>query len=151
MRADPASLRMATLSALMRVSVLMADDIEAGLAKRGLTRARATALWEIARSPPLTQRDLAERLQVTPRNVTGLVDGLERTGFVRRTSHPSDRRAITLALTRKGRAAAARMQAEAAAFAAQIFDGLPDAAVSAFGATLERVRARLSEADDPRA
>lgn len=142
------SLHLAALTDLMRVSVQMADEIEAGLAKRRLTRARAKALWEIAWNPPLTQRGLADRLQVTPRNVTGLVDALERTGLVQRTSHPLDRRAIVVTLTTKGKATAARLQQEAAAFAVQLFGGLPDSAVSEFRTTLETVRSRLSRQDN---
>jgi len=43
--------------------------------------------------------DLASALGVTPRNVTTLVDGLEREGFVRRQPHPTDRRATVIELT----------------------------------------------------
>ncbi len=41
----------------------------------------------------MTQRALADALQVTPRNVTGLVDALADSGFVERAPHPTDRRA----------------------------------------------------------
>jgi DNA-binding MarR family transcriptional regulator len=43
--------------------------------------------------------DLADALGVTPRNITALVDGLEEEGIVRRTPHPTDRRATLIELT----------------------------------------------------
>ncbi len=51
---------------------------------------------------------LAQQLGVTPSTMTGLVDRLELQGFVRRESHPSDRRATVLQLSRKGEKAFAR-------------------------------------------
>ena len=98
------------LSKLMLTSMMIADDIDRGLAERGLTRARATALWEILHREPVTQRELADALKVTPRNVTALVDAMEKTGFVKRTDHPTDRRATIVALTPKGRKAGSRMK-----------------------------------------
>lgn len=140
---DPKLLDLA-LSRLMLVSVLMADDMDRGLAKRELTRARATALWEIAEGEAVTQRVLAERLRVTPRNVTTLVDALEGTGFVQRTAHPTDRRAAVLALTQKGRAAAVRMEAEKADMAQVLLGAVPEAKLRAFLDVLDILGERLA-------
>jgi DNA-binding MarR family transcriptional regulator len=131
------------LSRLMLASVMMADDIERGLAERGLTRARATALWEILHREPVTQRELADALKVTPRNVTTLVDAMEKTGFVKRTDHPSDRRATIVALTSKGRKAVSRMKVEKQAFAEALFGGLDASELQHFVSTLDRVIGRL--------
>jgi DNA-binding MarR family transcriptional regulator len=46
---------------------------------------------------------LGEQLDVTPRNVTVLVDGLEAEGLARRRPHPDDRRATIVELTPAGR------------------------------------------------
>jgi DNA-binding MarR family transcriptional regulator len=46
--------------------------------------------------------DLGDRLGVTRPNVTKLVDGLERNGFVERMPHPSDRRMVQAHLTGAG-------------------------------------------------
>jgi DNA-binding MarR family transcriptional regulator len=42
--------------------------------------------------------DLAKALDVTPRSITALVDGLESEGLVRRVAHPTDRRATIVEL-----------------------------------------------------
>jgi DNA-binding MarR family transcriptional regulator len=57
-------------------------------------------------SEQTTLGDVARRLMVTPAVVTGLIDGLERRGYVRRINSTDDRRRVLLALTDEGRAAA---------------------------------------------
>ncbi|MFJ6851051.1 MarR family winged helix-turn-helix transcriptional regulator [Streptomyces sp. NPDC091271] len=48
--------------------------------------------------------DLAERLDVVPRAVTTLVDGLEASGRVRRAPDPANRRVVRIEITEEGRA-----------------------------------------------
>jgi DNA-binding MarR family transcriptional regulator len=57
-------------------------------------------------SEQTTLGDVAKRLMVTPAVVTGLIDRLERRGYVRRINSTDDRRRVLLALTDEGRAAA---------------------------------------------
>ncbi len=51
---------------------------------------------------------IAGFLQVTPRNVTGLVDNLEAAGLVERVPDPADRRATIVRATPTGESAAVR-------------------------------------------
>ena len=51
----------------------------------------------------LAPSELAERLNVTRGTITGLLDGLERTGLVVRQANAEDRRMLTVCLTQKGR------------------------------------------------
>ncbi|MCA9859487.1 MAG: MarR family transcriptional regulator [Thermomicrobiales bacterium] len=57
-------------------------------------------------SEKTTLGDVARKLMVTPAVVTGLIDRLERRGYVRRINSTDDRRRVLLALTDDGRAAA---------------------------------------------
>ncbi|WP_411102602.1 MarR family winged helix-turn-helix transcriptional regulator [Streptomyces sp. cmx-4-9] len=54
--------------------------------------------------------DLAARLEVVPRAVTTLVDGLEAAGCVRRVPDPANRRVIRIELTETGRATLRRLR-----------------------------------------
>ncbi len=82
------------------------------LEKHGLSEGRMSALWMLNRSGPSTQGDLASALDVSPRNVTGLVDHLERDGFVVRSPDPDDRRAVRVQLSPLGEAKLAGIQKE---------------------------------------
>ena len=64
-----------------------------------LSYSRMRLFCELHDVGPQRMADLASALDVTPRNVTTLVDGLERDGFVRRRPHPTDRRATVIELT----------------------------------------------------
>lgn len=57
-----------------------------------------------------TLGDVARRLMVTPAVVTGLIDRLEKRGYVRRVGSSGDRRRVNLALTPEGREAARRAE-----------------------------------------
>ena len=70
--------------------------------------ARMRLLCELHRDGPQRMADLALALDVTPRNVTTLVDGLERDGVVQRRPHPTDRRATVIELTESAHGAVER-------------------------------------------
>jgi DNA-binding MarR family transcriptional regulator len=52
---------------------------------------------------PLSPHKIAERLIISRASVTGLLDSLERRGYVQRTPHGSDRRMLLIELTEMGR------------------------------------------------
>lgn len=51
----------------------------------------------------LSQQELSQRLIVTKSNVVGLVDRLERAGYLKREAHSTDRRFNRIVLTAEGR------------------------------------------------
>lgn len=114
------------LDRLLAVAQLFTEDSERELGKLGLTTARTHVLWVLHHGGPSTQRALADVLAVTPRNVTGLVDGLEATGYVRRAPHPDDRRAVLVTLTERGTVVMEKMAADHAALADSLMAGLDD-------------------------
>jgi DNA-binding MarR family transcriptional regulator len=50
----------------------------------------------------ITPSDLSETLGITTASVTALIDRLARVGYVRRQSHPRDRRSVLVTLTEAG-------------------------------------------------
>src|SRR5260370_34735405 len=71
----------------------------AAVAELDLAPVQAKALHELNVEPPISMRELAERLKSDPSNVTGLIDRLEARGQVERRPGPEDRRVQGLALT----------------------------------------------------
>ncbi|MEM9781352.1 MAG: MarR family transcriptional regulator [Pseudomonadota bacterium] len=73
-----------------------------GLAKVNMSPARFQILQALRDQRALSMVELAARLSVTKRNITSLVDGLERDGLASRRPHPTDRRSTLVALTAAG-------------------------------------------------
>jgi len=137
----------AALEGLFELAVLLVDAMDSGLSERGLTRARAELIWRLQRQGPMTQRELSQALQCTPRNVTGLVDALQADGFVTRGPHPTDRRATLVELTERGSAAAVSWQTEYQKLVTRLFADLAAADLACFAAALDRVLDRLRDGD----
>ena len=81
---------------------------------------------------PLSQQAVGEALRIDRTTMVGLVDELERAGYVRRERNPADRRAYVLGLTSEG----AEMQRRAE-------QSLDEAAESFFASLAEGERREL--------
>ncbi|MFF9512430.1 MarR family winged helix-turn-helix transcriptional regulator [Streptomyces sp. NPDC014724] len=69
----------------------------------GITPAQFRLLRTVAHyDGPPRMADLAQRLDVVPRAVTSLVDGLEASGRVRRAPDPDSRRVVRIEITQEG-------------------------------------------------
>ncbi len=126
------------------MATVMGDAMAEDLAARGLTRARATLMTLLHRMGPSNQRALADALRVTPRNVTGLVDGLEEVDLVVRSPHPEDRRATLVSLTDAGAKATAALADDERVLARFLFAGEDPHDLDALVSGLDRVLDRLS-------
>ena len=98
------------LDRLLQIGELFRKDMARAFDGTGLTTARVHLLWVLQHAGPSTQQSLAALCEVTPRNITGLVDALEQSGHVRRTPHPTDRRAVLVELTDGAAETMRRMQ-----------------------------------------
>lgn len=97
---------------LLQIADLFQKDMSRAFAGTDLTPTRVHLLWVLQHAGPSTQQTLAQLCEVSPRNITGLVDALEKSGHVRRTPHPTDRRAVLVELTTTAVEAMSRMQDE---------------------------------------
>ncbi|MFG3697627.1 MarR family winged helix-turn-helix transcriptional regulator [Micromonospora sp. NPDC047620] len=135
----------AALDRVLELVVVIGDDMTRGLARDGLTTSRATLLYELRRSGPVTQRELARALGVSARTITGLVDGLVVGGFVTREPHPTDRRAFLVTFTEHGTRTVEALEQGQRQFAELLFGDQPDERLDEFVAGLEHVLGRLRE------
>lgn len=91
----------------------------------GLTVPRMTLLLGLTlKSEAVGMSELGESLGMSPRDMTVLVDGLEKEGLVRRVSHKHDRRIKLVELTRAGRQVAEHELGPSQSAAAALFDDL---------------------------
>lgn len=131
------------LERLLEIATLLNEGMQGDAAGRGLTVARAEVIWLLHHHGPMRQRDLADTLRVSPRNVTGLLDALEKTGFVARTAHPDDRRATLIRLTNKGEAVTGALAADQAEFSSYLFGTLSQVELDRMARTLDKLLDRL--------
>ncbi len=74
------------------VARLLRVDADKRARSHGMTRAQWAILIRLERQPGLSQKELAELLEVEPITVARLIDRLEGAGMVERRPDPRDRR-----------------------------------------------------------
>jgi DNA-binding MarR family transcriptional regulator len=73
------------------------------LVRMGISMAQLHILYTLERSGEMPMSRLADVLQVSLSNATGLIDRIEERGFVERTRVPEDRRVVLIRVTDAGR------------------------------------------------
>ena len=132
------------LDRVLLLHSLLSADLARFEREHGLTTARVHLLWQLGTAGPSTQAALAQALAVSPRNVTGLVDGLVASGHVTRQPHPADRRATLVTLTPAGADFVAALQRDHERLGADLFGDLSAAELSAFVGVLDRTVERVT-------
>ena len=107
-----ASVNHEALLSLVRTSSLMQKLSDRFFSQFGLTDVQFNILMILKETGDqgLSQQELSEQLIVTKSNVVGLIDRLERSDYVKRVSHPSDRRFNQIVLTPKGQKLEAKIE-----------------------------------------
>jgi DNA-binding MarR family transcriptional regulator len=103
---DPAKVDMSIVEAMGAVRMAgrtMHHMQERWAESHGLSEGRTGVLFHLFKCGATPLGDLATDLDSTPRNITGLVDHLERDGLVERVPDPEDRRSVRASLTDAGR------------------------------------------------
>jgi MarR family transcriptional regulator for hemolysin len=109
----------------------------------GMTRAQWMILFRLRRRDGMTQRELAELLEVEPITVGRLVDRLEARGMVKRCADPADRRVWRLHLTPAAAPVLAEIDETRHAFDAAATRNLPEAQRAAAIAALLTMKSNL--------
>ena len=90
---------------LYKKNTHLVRKLEERLAELGLTLGRLCLLYALQKAGrPSLPSELGDDLAVTRANVSGLLNGLEKSGYVRREMDASDRRRILVHLTPEGEA-----------------------------------------------
>jgi MarR family transcriptional regulator, transcriptional regulator for hemolysin len=113
------------------------DRMAVGL---GVTRAQWKVLFHLTRQPGLRQVELAERLEIEPITLCRIIDRLEESGLVERTSDPSDRRAWRLHVTEQAQPLVEKLKAVGAELSAHAFGGIDPKDIETARQVLARVR-----------
>ena len=68
-----------------------------------LTMPETEVLWFIGPEGSATMKAIAEHLKITPPSATSMIRVLEEKGIVERKSDPTDRRTVTIVLSKKAK------------------------------------------------
>jgi DNA-binding MarR family transcriptional regulator len=86
----------------IRAADMAFDRIGRLLRPLGVSAAGGLVLGQLRDHGAMSPSELGERLIVTRATVTGLIDSLERRGFVHRSANPADRRSLLVEITPAG-------------------------------------------------
>ena len=134
----------AALDKVLHLSALVSSDLARYEKDSGLTVARVHLLWTLGLHGPGTQQSLAGALDVSPRNVTGLVDGLVASGHVTREPHPADRRAKVVTPTERGEQTIRELREAHGDLAARLFGEIPPDQLATFTAIVDQTIATFA-------
>lgn len=68
----------------------------------GISRSRLMVMWLLHSEESMTMGEIAQAIDLTPRGVTRIIDGLEAEGLVNRTPSTTDKRVKQVKLTMNG-------------------------------------------------
>src|SRR5262249_12999212 len=121
---DPAARLVEVFPAVERAFARWAQSL---IEASGSSPARMRLLGVLHCKGPQIMSDLGDELGVTARQVTNLVDALEREGLVRRAAHPTDRRATVIEITARGAKQAEELWRPFCAQMAALYRDFPEA------------------------
>lgn len=110
----------------------------------GMTRAQWLILSRVQRAPGLSQRELAEILEVEPITVGRLVDRLEARGLVERRPDPQDRRVWRLHLLPEAAPVLAALDHHREAIRLLVTEGVDDVELQRATEVLLRMKGNIA-------
>ncbi len=106
----------------------------------GISDAQFNVLNVLGPAPVgLSQRELSDVLVVDRSNITGLLDRMEKSGWVRRADHPNDRRIYLVTLTDEGRKLWQKVLPEYTAAVRRVTSSVPENELKRAVETLRRL------------
>ncbi|MFN7126519.1 MAG: MarR family winged helix-turn-helix transcriptional regulator [Allorhizobium sp.] len=120
---------------------------DAAVREEGLTLARARALFALSRRGPLTQKELAEELEIETPTLVRVLDGMARQDLIVRTEDATDRRAKRIDMTPAGRLAFERMHVLATDLRGEIATDISEEDIDTALSVVRRLMRNLQHLD----
>jgi DNA-binding MarR family transcriptional regulator len=116
------------------------------LVRLGISMAQLHILYTLQRNGEMPMSRLAEMLNVSLSNATGLIDRIEERGFVERTRVPEDRRIVKIRVTEAGLQMLREIDALSDDLLRSVLDRLGPSKLAGFAAATSELRAALAAA-----
>jgi DNA-binding MarR family transcriptional regulator len=117
--------------------------------KTKLTILEVHTIEALGRRPALKMRKLAEIMEISTPSVTAVVDKLEKKGFARRQTTPTDRRVFLIELTKKGIELFEKHSDQHKNMADRVLACIPEDKVPVFVETLRNIVHKSSDPISP--
>jgi len=130
----------------IRTADMLFDHIGRLLRPLNVSAAGGLLLGILRDRGAMSPSELGERLIVTRATVTGLVDSLERHGFVRRSANPDDRRSLIVEITPSGLEVVQELRTIVHRHEKELMSVFSDSDLRAYIADLHRIQERLTSA-----
>lgn len=114
---------------------------------RGATTTQLRVMFTIRRMCEPSTGELAESLRIRPATLSGLADRLERSGFAKRWTDPTDRRVVRIGLTDEGVALLDEASAASREYLTAIFERIEPAARDKLAEAFERFADTAAEVE----
>jgi len=118
---------------------LISEAFGRRLESKGITRIQWIALYHLGLSDGISQRELAQSMNIKDASATRLLDRMERDGFVRREKNPQDRRITLAILTKKGKEMREKLLPEGEKFSNTLLNGITEEELQVFDAVLNKM------------
>jgi len=115
------------------------------LVRLGISMAQLHILYTLQRAGEMPMSRLADVLNVSLSNATGLIDRIEERGFVERTRVPEDRRIVMIRVTEAGRRMLDEVDAVSADLLRTVFGRIGRSQLAAVGRAIAELRRGLEE------
>lgn len=133
------------IETMMRINKMHHSMIELKAKEIGIHRTQHKILMHLERDGMLpSQKELAERLQITPAAVTVALKKIEHDGYIERTLG-QDTRYNEIKITEKGRALVNKTKELFLAADTAMFDGFTDEELDIYISCLEKMQANIQK------
>ena len=113
----------------------------------GKTGGHGDILRELSKNDGMTQKELAERMNIRPQSLTDALLRLENVGFITRTRSEKDRREQVVNITESGRERSEMFRRISSEVTQKLFSGLTDEEKETLASLLKKI---ASDSEDIR-
>lgn len=140
---------MQILEILGQVTHLNACRAKQMFGKYELKPGHAGILFILDKEGELSQRELSEKMKLSPPTITSALQKMEKLGFIRRKQDPYDQRVLRLCVTEKGKSCIEQICRVGKEMEELVFQGISTEESLLLKRLLMQVRDNLMEGQDP--
>ena len=126
-------------------SKIICDAFSERVMKLGVTRVQWIALYYLGKEEFISQKELAEKMNIKESSVARLLDRMERDGLVERVKNENDKRVTNLGLTNKGKQYRIKLLTEGEEFEKLLYKNISEEEMKIFTMVLEKMVNNISE------